>query len=117
MRFLNGLVVVLYKCMVERQACISSLEFFVKRRQEGRHISALFSLPAFGTDCVKVDFLYCCDLGVSADYMGSLFYYIVMTKISGASKAKRCATLFSHISDYYVKNNVEDRLPKLVPGM
>ena len=47
------------------------MDFFVRQRQQGKFISKLFSIPEFGTDNCKVDFLHAADLGITSDFMGS----------------------------------------------
>ena len=35
---------------------------------------------SFGVECCKMDYLHAVDLGVAADFMGSLFYFVTMIK-------------------------------------
>ena len=100
-----------------RHLPVSSLDFCVGQRTDGKHVSGLFAIPGFGTECLKIDWLHCVDLGLSCDYIASLFWYIIMTKIDGATKHIRCSKLFAEIKKFYEANNSDTRLPKLVPGM
>ena len=93
------------------------MDFFLRQRQQGKLLSKLFAVPGFGTSCCKVDFLHCCDLGITSDWMGSLLSYIQSEKIRGASKLVRCTKLFADIDAWYRSNNAQDRLPKLLPTM
>ena len=99
-----------------RHLPVSSLDFCVGQRTDGKHVSGLFAIPGFGTECLKIDWLHCVDLGLSCDYIASLFWYIIMTK-DGATKHVRCSKLFAEIKKFYEANNSDSRLPKLVPGM
>ena len=83
----------------------------------GKLISKLFGIPSFGVECCKMDYLHAVDLGVAADFMGSLFDYVTMTKIAGSTKRARCAALFKEIQAFYKANNTQSRLPKLVSTM
>ena len=54
---------------------------------------------------------------VSLGIFWAVFFYIIMTKIRGATKLQRCATLFRDIKSFYGSSSAEDQLPKLVPTM
>ena len=88
------------------------MDFFLRQQQSGKLISALFPVPGFTTQSCKVDFLHCCDLGVTADWHGCLLFYIQQQKVS---MRVRCAKLFRDIQQFYKDNKVQDRLPKLLP--
>ena len=92
-----------------------SMEFLCRQQNERKLLSPIFSVPGFGTECCKIDLLHAMHVGSSADFLGSLCYYIAMTKIRGSAKLKRCAALFQDISQYYEQRKIESRLPKLVP--
>ena len=64
-----------------------------------------------------MDFLHCCDLGVTADWHGCLLFYIQQQKIAGVFMRVRCAKLFQDIQQFYKENKVQDRLPKLLSTM
>ena len=93
------------------------MDFFLRQRQQGKMISRLFSSPGFGTKCCKVDFLHAADLGITCDFLGSLFYYLQSERIRGSSKLLRCARLYEDIEQFYNANETQDRLPKLIPSM
>ncbi|CAE7262925.1 unnamed protein product, partial [Symbiodinium sp. CCMP2592] len=96
---------------------ISSMDFFMRQRQQNKLVSRLFSCPGFNTACCKMDFLHACDLGVTSDWLGSLLFYLQNEKIRGLSKLIRCAKLYQDIKAYYDRAGVQDRLPKLLPTM
>ena len=64
-----------------------------------------------------MDWLPAVDLGITADWLGSLFFYLQSEKIRGVSKLLRCAKLFTDIQEYYNRVQATDRLPKLLPTM
>ena len=93
------------------------MDFFLRQRQEDKFISKLFSIPGFGTENCKVDFLHAADLGITSDFMGSFMYYLQSEKIRGASTKIRCSKLYSDLEAFYQRTGCEDRLPKLLPTM
>ena len=64
-----------------------------------------------------MDWLHAVDLGITADWLGSLFFYLQSEKIRGVSKLLRCAKLFTDIQECYNRVQATDRLPKLLPTM
>ena len=64
-----------------------------------------------------MDFLHCCDLGVTSDWMGSLLWYIQEYKVGGNGRLERCCKIFSTIQAFYKRTDAENRLPKLLPTM
>ena len=93
------------------------MDFFVRQRQQGKFISKLFSIPGFGTENCKVDFLHAADLGITSDFIGSFLYYLQSERIRGQSMLQRCAKLCADIHSFYERNGTQDRLPKLLPTM
>ncbi|CAE7546111.1 Lztr1 [Symbiodinium sp. CCMP2592] len=102
---------------LETYPLISSMDFFVRQRQQNKLVSRLFSCPGFNTASCKMDFLHACDLGVTSDWLGSLLFYLQSEKIRGLSKLIRCARLYQDIKAHYDRTGVQDRLPKLLPTM
>ena len=96
---------------------MTSMGFLVRQRAEGKMISAIFSIPLFGPQNCKIDFLHVCDLGTTSDFLGSLLYFLMEFVVSGNSRREKCVTLFREIDAFYRANNSENRLPKLVPTM
>lgn len=83
---------------------------------KNQSISPLFAIPFLTVDNIKIDWLHCMDLGVAADYLGSLFS-LLLTVLPGASQTERCNALFTKIREYYARTGSESKLPKLVPTM
>ena len=61
-----------------------------------------------------MDWLHCCDLGVTADFIGN-FFHEVIELFPGASKKERCASLYQEIFAYYEAEGVQDRFDCLLP--
>ena len=68
------------------------------------------SSPAFTLACVVIDVLHCCDLGVSQDAVGNLFWYAiaVSTLLEGRTQAQRCSSLFMMIKTFYKEPTTRD---------
>lgn len=93
------------------------MDFCLRQRADGLPMSSLFAAPGFTVECCKFDWLHAADLGVTSDYLGNLFTYLVANKYPGASKQARCTKLFLDISKYYKDNLNDSRLPTLTPLM
>ena len=81
-----------------RQKPLSSMDFYVRQRIAGKLISKLFGIPSFGVECCKMDYLHAVDLGVAADFMDSLFYYVTMKKLLARPREQVCCTLQGNTS-------------------
>lgn len=82
----------------------------------GKTVSPLFSIPFATVDLCKIDWLHAVDLGVCADFLGSILS-LFLTTLPGRSLQERCNALFVRMQDYYREQKSENRLPKLVPTM
>ena len=58
----------------------------------------------------KIDWLHCADKGISADYLGNLFEYIVQKKLPGRTISIRCNALGDLAFEWYEQNDTRDRL-------
>ena len=54
--------------------------------------------------------MHCADQGISQDFLGHLFAYLVEYKMPGATEEIRCKAMSGHIETYYDAYGVEDRL-------
>ena len=84
--------------------------------EQGRSISPLMGAPAFRCDICRIDWLHTADLGVSADFLGLLFHYILGKKPEATLK-ERVGHLYQEINAWYKANKVEDRLDQLTVNM
>ena len=80
-------------------------------------MSPLFSAPKFSVRKCCVDWLHAMDLGVSADFLGGLFSFIVDKKMEGDTAKDRCCNLFKDIQSYYKRSGSQSKLPCLTPLM
>lgn len=95
-----------------------SLHDLMRRTLEGGgSISPLFSVPWMTNEAVRPDWLHCADQGVSADFIGNFFSYIVDQKLEGATRRQRCAVLWGWVQEFYDRSAVSDRLQNLLPSM
>ena len=66
----------------------------------GVSISPIFSSPFLKATCFKVDWLHTMDLGVTCDFLASLFFAL-LPKLPGGSEEMQCSSLFRDIQTYY----------------
>ena len=67
--------------------------------------------------CIKHDWLHAADIGISADFLGGTFQYLIDKYMAGDGKIQKCSNLFAEMRDFYSANNSENRLLRLTPGM
>jgi len=77
-------------------------------------VNPLLTAPWVTTKIFRMDWLHCCDLGVTADFIGN-FFHEVIELFPGASKKERCANLYQEIFAYYEAEGVQDRFDCLLP--
>ena len=85
-------------------------------RAKGDCTSPIFSSPCFRTTCIKVDWLHCVDLGVAADFLGSLLYTVIK-KMPGRSEDAKVRDMFSEMQDYYRERAGDSQLDNLTKLM
>jgi hypothetical protein len=83
----------------------------------GLSLPPLFSCPWFQTRCFLIDWLHVADLGTSADFIGSLFWLVLLPKMRGSSRKEQCSNLFLKIKAFYKSTRAENQLNDLVPTM
>jgi hypothetical protein len=84
--------------------------------EKNRSISKIFAIPHSDTSLFKVDWLHCVDMGVAADFLGSLFE-LVCDSMPGANKDERCKQLHSRMYAYYKAKGAPPPLRELKPSM
>ena len=84
--------------------------------RESLNICALFRCPGFRTECIVVDWLHCCDLGVTQNFLGNLFWALLPFQ-DGNSNAQRVRSLFLKIQYSYKSQDVQNRLDNLTELM
>lgn len=98
-----------------RQARWSHFDLLQYLHRKG-HISKLFGCPFLTSDCFRIDWLHCADLGVAADCLGNVFVAL-LKHMPGQSQAAKCSALYLEIQQWYRFNSVEDQLLNLTPKM
>ena len=92
-------------------------DFIRRQREHGFKISSIFSIPGLKHLCIKHDWLHAADIGISADFLGGTFQYLIDKYMAGDGKIQKCSNLFAEMRDFYSANNSENRLLRLTPGM
>ena len=90
---------------------------------KGKHVSSIFSCPGLTASQFLFDFLHNFDQGITADFLGNLFYYMVSSDhqyLQGGNRQQR-------IRDFFVKirsnnaaapaNEIASQLGNLAEGM
>ena len=76
----------------------------------GVALSSLLEVPWLKSDCFRVDWLHSADLGITPDFLGNLFYYLMMHHMPGRNKPERTAELWKEIQGLYEQLDITDRL-------
>jgi hypothetical protein len=84
--------------------------------EKGDIISPIFSAPYLVTACFRIDWLHVADLGVTADFLGSLFT-LCLPCFPGRSKAEQCKQLHLRMQTFYKTCVCTSRLDELKPTM
>ena len=89
-----------------------------KLHLDGKLLSPLFAAPWFDAQtCIKLDWLHVADLGVTADFLGSLFQLALDKHFVAGRVQQRCSLLWKQVQDWYVEVKAGDRLTSLVTTM
>lgn len=91
------------------------MELLQREWERGKLPSPIFACFGIFNHLFKCDWLHCADQGVSADFLGNLFAYLVDKKMHGGSIHERSVALGGHMEQYYDSNAVLDRLPAFLP--
>ena len=86
----------------------------VRILEGGNDISPLFASPGFTSQHVLLDWLHAMGLGVTADFLGNLFYQLIedTAYIEGSNQDLRVRNLFLKIQEFYEEGQPSARLPK-----
>ena len=90
--------------------------FLARLQQHNLDPSPLMSAPYLRTECFLIDWLHVMDLGVCADWLGSLFL-LVSGKLDGSNHQTRVRALFLLMIKYWDDFEIECRLSNLTPTM
>ena len=83
----------------------------------GKSPCPLLSLPHFDTPLVcRIDWLHALDLGVSADWIGQFFVYL-LPRLPGRNRPEKIKNLWGYIEAGYIRNPCASRLDDLTDQM
>ena len=77
----------------------------------------LLECPWVKSSIFKMDWLHAADQGVTADFIGNVFHYLVEHYMTSGTKEERYQELWLLIQEYYEDENVQDRLDTLQVSM
>ena len=94
-----------------RQDRLTTIQLLLREIRRGKPVSPIFGVMGVVNLLFKIDWLHCADKGITADFLGNLFEYIVMQKrVPGATIAERCTALGEMAEQWYNEHDVKDRL-------
>ena len=96
---------------------LSHFEALQRILEDGGSISPVFSIPWVTMASLRIDWLHCADLGVTAVFLGGLFHWVLSQRAYGRNVEARCAQLWREIQDFYNREHVADRLHNLTVTM
>ena len=99
-----------------RKERLSHWDVLTRIIEKGDPVSPIFAIPFLDTKCFKIDWLHVADLGISANFLGSLFS-VLIGKLPGANKDDRLASLFDDIQKFYKTTECQSRLEGLTHTM
>jgi hypothetical protein len=99
-----------------RSARLSEMEFWGLLHDQGIQPSPLFRIPGVTLASIKLDWLHCVDLGITADCLGNLMHEAIEGFAEG-SKEKNLRKLWAYILEFYKKENPASKLHSLTLDM
>ena len=98
-----------------RSARLGHFDLMNRILEGGNDINPLFSSPGFTSQQVLLDWLRTMDLGVTADFLGNLFYHLVKgpVYIEGSTQEQKVRNLFVTMQAYYKEGQPSSRLQNL----
>lgn len=94
---------------------LTTTELLEREWDRGKMPSPIFACFGIFNHLFKCDWLHCADHGITADFLGNLFAYLVKMKMPGSNEHVKSLALGEHIVAYYDENGVEDRLKEFLP--
>ena len=91
------------------------MELLQREWERGKMPSPIFACFGIFNHLFKCDWLHCADQGVTADFLGNFFAYLVLKKMPGNNIHDRSLALGGHLEIFYEENHVEDRLKEFLP--
>lgn len=95
-----------------RSMPLTHWDLMARMLQQYGSISPIFKCPYFVSGCFQMDWLHAVDLGVSAQFLGNLFW-LCLPKLAGNTLQDRVGSLFQLIQQYYRDTDAENQLDAL----
>ena len=86
----------------------------MRQIERGIPVTPLFQAPFVTTKTFRRDWLHSVDLGIAADFLGSLFRHLIVRHMPGNNRTVKTAALWDRILDFYEAHGTQDRLRTLV---
>eukprot|EP00971_Amphidinium_carterae_P299631 5953120-Amphidinium_carterae.1 len=64
-------------------------------------LSKVFDLPGFEASCIKIDWLHVVDIGIAANFYGSVLHFALSLRGYGPNQAIRAQALFRLMLAFY----------------
>ena len=84
--------------------------------QQLKSVSPLFGAPFFHIDLITLDWLHIADLGISLDFLGSFFKYLIDQKLTG-TVAEKYQHFHTRMQLFYQGHDTQSRLDQFKPSM
>lgn len=97
----------------------SSLQFLKLMASQGVTKCILFDAPGFSLKFLMVDVLHCLDLGVSQEFVGNLFWYVISAVglFTSSTIDNRRLELWAMVKEYYKDARPTTRISNLTTEM
>ena len=83
--------------------------------QQVKSVSPLFGVPFFHIDLISLDWPHVVDLGISLDFIGSFFKYLIDQKLTG-TVAEKYQLFYSRMQLFYQGHDIQSRLDQFKPA-
>ena len=100
-----------------RTARLTSAGLVRLLRSQGQAVNPFFSAPRFTAELICIDVLHACDLGVTQEVLGSIFFEALGVFARGSNRAAQVVYLFRHMQAYYKRISTTNRLSSLTVEM
>ena len=100
-----------------RAARLTSAGLVRLLRSQGQAVNPLFSAPGFTAELICIDVLHACDLGVTQEVLGSIFFEALGVFALGSNRVAQVVDLFRHMQAHYKRMGTTNRLSFLTVEM
>ena len=99
-----------------RQPRLGHWDLLERMQRQGRRVCPLFEAPGVTVRSFKIDWLHVADLGISADWLGQAFVFLLPI-CEGPSQEARVQGLWRRIQELYVECPCDSQLEDLTLNM